>query len=55
MLKILKVNITLDLKADATDPDDVRERLYETLQILIENDELEFSIGEDEEEVGDEE
>jgi len=55
MLKILKVSITLNLKADATDPDDVKERLYETLQFLIEGDELEWTLGDDEEEVENEE
>ena len=51
MLKILKVTVSLDLKADRNDPDDLRDRLYESLQILMENEELEYEIGEDEEDL----
>jgi len=48
MLKMLKVQINLELKGDPSDLDDVKERLFEVLQIAIEDDELEFTIQDDE-------
>jgi hypothetical protein len=53
-LKLVKANIALELKCFSNDPEDVKERLYEALQILIENDELNYTIDEDEEELGEE-
>ena len=54
-LKLLKVNVVLEVKADVNDSDDLRERIYESLQVLLENEELEFTLGDDEEEVGEDE
>ena len=50
MLKIVKVNISLNLKVDASDEDDVRERVYEKLQMLLEEEELEYTIDDEDEE-----
>jgi len=49
-LKLLTVNISLEVKGDPNDLDDLRDRVSETLQIMIENEELEFTLNEDEEE-----
>lgn len=54
-LKILKINIPLELKGDPQDKDDLRDRIYETLQILMEDEELDFVIDEDDYEEVDEE
>ena len=48
-LKLFKIHVTLDVKADKNDPDDLRERVMEQIQMLVEADEIEFSINEDEE------
>ena len=53
-LKLLKVSVVLEVKADRSDPEDLRERVYDQLQMLVESDELEFSLDEDEEEIEDE-
>ena len=50
-LKLLKVLINLEVKGDVSDPDDLRDRVNDALQLLVENDELEFTLGEDEEEL----
>lgn len=47
-LKILKVNVPLVLKGDPQDPDDLRNRVFETLALGIEGDDLEFVVEEDE-------
>lgn len=54
-LKLIKINIALEVKADTNDEDDLRDRIYDSLLILIENEELEFTLDEDEEEVEGEE
>jgi hypothetical protein len=51
MLKIIKVRVSVELKADTSDEDDVRERLYETLQVALDNEELNYELEEDEEEL----
>ena len=48
-LKLFKINVTLDVKADKNDLDDLRERVMEQIQMLVEADELEYTINEDEE------
>ena len=48
-LKLFKINVTLDVKADKNDPEDLRERVMEQIQMLAEADELEYTINEDEE------
>ena len=50
-LKLIKVNISMVVKGDRNDLDDLRERVYELLQVAIDGDELEFELEEDEEEV----
>ena len=50
-LKLLKILINLEVKGDVSDPDDLRDRVNDALQLLVENDELEFTLGEDEEEL----
>ena len=49
-LKLLKVVVNLELKADPNDSEDLRERVMETLQMLMESEELEFSLDEEQEE-----
>jgi len=53
-LKLLKVTINLEIKADRNDEDQIRERVYEELQVQMENDDLVLELSEDEEEVEDE-
>lgn len=48
-LKLLEVNISLEIKADRNDEDDIKERVYEALQMMIENDDLAYTINEDQE------
>lgn len=48
MLKILKIQINLEVKGDPQDLDDLRDRLYENLQVAIEENDLDFEILEDE-------
>ncbi len=50
-LKLLKVQVTLEVKADRFDEEDLRERVKDHLMMLVESDELEFSLDEDEEEI----
>lgn len=54
-LKLLKVIVNLEVKADRSDDEDVKERVFETLQLLMESDELSYSLDEDEEDVEGEE
>ena len=49
-LKLLKIQVNLEVKADSTDSDEIRERVYEELQVLLESEELDYVVGEDEEE-----
>lgn len=51
MLKIVKIKVSVELKADVSDSDDVRERLYETLQVALDSEDLNYEIEEDEEEL----
>ena len=51
MLKILKINIPLQLKADPDDLEDIKDRLFCFLENAIEEQELDFEVLEDEEEV----
>lgn len=53
-LKLFKVLITLEIKADKGDSDDTKERVYEQLQMLMESEELDFVVDEEEEEIEDE-
>ena len=50
MLKILKINVLVTLKADPDDREDIKERLFEFLQIGIEDGELDFEVLDDESE-----
>jgi hypothetical protein len=50
MLKILKINVPVTLKADPDDQDDLRERLFEHLQIGIEGGDLDFDVMDEESE-----
>lgn len=50
MLKILKVNVPVTLKADPDDREDIQERLFEHLQIGIEEGELDFDVMDEESE-----
>lgn len=49
-LKILKVNIVVNLKADSDDLEDLRDRLYEHLQVEMEDQSLDFEVLEEESE-----
>jgi hypothetical protein len=51
MLKILKIQINLDVKGDPSDEFDLRDRVYEALQFAMEDEELEFTFEEDEDEM----
>jgi hypothetical protein len=51
MLKMLKVTIALEIKGDPDDQDDLRDRLYEVLQVAMEDEELEFIVDEEQEEL----
>lgn len=45
MLKMLKLQINVELKADPNDEDDLRNRLFDHLQMAIESDdELDFVV-----------
>jgi len=48
--KLLKVNFSMVVKGDPNDREDLKERIYEMIQVAVENDDLEFSLDEDEEE-----
>ena len=43
-LKLLKVQIMLEVKADSSDSEDVKERVYEALQVLMESEELDYQV-----------
>lgn len=49
-LKLLKIQITLEIKADNSDENEVRERVYEELQVLLENEDLTYTVDQDEDE-----
>ena len=53
-LKLLKIQINLEVKANSSDSDDIRERVYEEIQELLETEDLEFIVEEDEEDIDDE-
>ena len=48
MLKMLKINVPVVLKADPNDEESVREALYEHLQIGMEEQDLEYDLMEEE-------
>ena len=48
MLKMLKVQINLELKGDPHDMDDLKDRLYDTVELAIEEGNLEFEVIDDE-------
>lgn len=48
MLKMVKVQVNLEVKGNTEDEDDFRDRVYDKLQLLIESEELEFTFEEDE-------
>jgi hypothetical protein len=50
-LKLFKVQLTIEVKADKNDPDHVREQVYEQLQMLMESEELDYVLDEEDEEV----
>jgi hypothetical protein len=50
-LKLLKVTVNLEVKADKNDEESLKETVYEALQMLMESDELNYTLDEDEEEV----
>jgi hypothetical protein len=54
-LKLLKVSINLEIKADKNEEESVKEAVYEQLQMLMESDELNYALDEDEEEIEGEE
>ena len=49
-LKLVKVTVNLEVKVDNSDPDDLKERVYEELQTQLESEELVFTVDTDEEE-----
>lgn len=53
-LKLFKINVVLEVKADSRDQEELRERVMDKIQMLVESDEIEFTINDDEEEVEDE-
>jgi hypothetical protein len=48
MFRIVKVNVPLEIKADIDDEEDVREKIYDKLAVLMENEEIEWDILEEE-------
>lgn len=48
-LKLLKVTVNLEVKADSADHESVREQVYEALQVLMESDELVYELDVDDE------
>lgn len=54
-LKLLKVTVNLEIKADRNDQESLKEAVYEQLQMLMESDDLSYALDEDEEEVEGEE
>lgn len=44
MLKMVKVSINIEIKADPNDEEDLKNRVYEKLQLLMEEDALDFSV-----------
>jgi hypothetical protein len=48
MLKFLKVRINLEVKGDPTDMDDLKDRVYDALELSIEEGSLEFEVSDDE-------
>jgi hypothetical protein len=48
MLKMLKINVPVVLKADPNDGESVREALYEHLQIGMEEQDLDYSVEDEE-------
>ena len=54
-LKLVKVTVNLEVKVDNSDPDDLKERVYEELQTQLESEELVFTVDTDEEEEIDDE
>lgn len=50
MLKILKINVPVVIKSDPTDDESVRESVYEYLQMGMEEQDLEFTLEEEESE-----
>jgi hypothetical protein len=48
-LKLIKLTIPMEIKADPNDSDDMKERIYETLQVLMESDELSWNLDEEQE------
>jgi len=55
MLKMLKVKIEVELKGDPTDLDDLKYRLFDYLEGCIEEDDLDFSLDDENSEEVDEE
>lgn len=53
MLKIVKVNVKLEIKVDPSDPEEVSSRVYEAVQMALEEEDLKFELEEDEEEYED--
>lgn len=49
-LKLLKVLITLEVKGDRNDVESTRDQIYDTLNMLMETEELDYSIDEENEE-----
>lgn len=53
-LKLLKVIINLEVKAEENDEDSVRETVYDVLQMLLESEDLVYTVEQDEDEEGEE-
>ena len=49
MLKMLQITVSLDVKGDAEDEEDLKARVYDKLQLLMEEDSLKFNVNADEE------
>jgi hypothetical protein len=54
MLKLVKVKIEMELKADPNDEEDLKARLFDKLQFAIDEDDLQFEVEEEEELEGEE-
>ena len=50
MLKILKIQVNVELIGDPEDHDDLRDRLYEYLKVSMEDNDLEFTVEDEESE-----
>lgn len=49
-LKLLKIQVNLEVKADSSDEESLRETVYDALQMLLESEDLSYVVEQDEDE-----